>query len=353
MADRTKIEWTDATWNIVTGCSVVSPGCTNCYAMRLAGGRLKGHPSRKGLTAPSKAGPVWNGQVRFNGQWLTQPLHWKRPRRIFVAAHGDLFHPAVAVGTLDNIFTMMARAPQHSFQILTKRPNRMCHYVTDLGTRRYDFGTVNEISYCDWPLKNVWLGTSVEDQARAVERIPYLLRTPAAVRFISAEPLLGELYLRNVNYAPSNRGFMDSLTGQTEHVEVQGKPHAAAPLPALDWVIAGGESGPGARPCHPDWVRDLRDQCAGASVPFHFKQWGDWLPWEPERGPCWISQNGRSEDHHVLFPAEMDDDPTWDDGLAYIADGERHAAFQLVGKKAAGRKLDGVTHDGFPEVSHA
>lgn len=140
MADGTPIEWTDATWNPVTGCSVLSAGCTNCYAMRLAGTRLQHHPSRAGLTTPSriKSGtglgkPVWNGQVRFNEQWLTEPLRWKRPRRIFVVAHGDLFHDAVPDAWIDQVFAVMALAPQHQFQVLTKRAARMRAYF-----ERYD-----------------------------------------------------------------------------------------------------------------------------------------------------------------------------------------------------------------------
>ena len=122
MSDGTKIEWTDATWNPITGCSVVSPGCTNCYAMKLAGTRLQHHPSRTGLTKDTKAGPVWTGEVRFNEQWLDEPLRWKRPRMIFVCAHGDLFAEGVPDEWIDKTFAVMALAPQHIFQVLTKRP---------------------------------------------------------------------------------------------------------------------------------------------------------------------------------------------------------------------------------------
>src|SRR5690606_24715195 len=151
--------------NPITGCSVVSPGCTNCYAMRLAGTRLKDHPSRAGLTTMSKAGPVWNGTVRFNDKWLDQPLRWKRPRMVFVCAHGDLFHEAVPDEWIDQVFAVMELCPQHIFQVVTKRSKRLRRYLT-----------------ANTPLLNVWLGVSVEDQARAGERIPDLLATPAAVR---------------------------------------------------------------------------------------------------------------------------------------------------------------------------
>jgi protein gp37 len=130
MADSTKIEWTDATWNPITGCSVVSPGCTNCYAMRLAGTRLAHHESRAGLTRDTKAGPVWTGEVRFNEQWIDQPLRWRKPRLIFVCAHGDLFAEGVPDEWIDRVFAVMALAPQHTFQVLTKRSARMREYMS-------------------------------------------------------------------------------------------------------------------------------------------------------------------------------------------------------------------------------
>ena len=201
MADHSAIEWTDATWNPVTGCSVVSPGCTNCYAMRLAGTRLAHLPSRAGLTRASKAGPVWTGEVRFNADWLTQPLRWRRPRRIFVCAHGDLFAEGVPDEWIDRVFAIMGLAHWHSFQVLTKRPARMREYLTDrcvtdrIGARQRAIdprASAYENAGMDapWPLPNVWIGVSVEDQTRADDRIPHLLATPAAVRFVSAEPLL-------------------------------------------------------------------------------------------------------------------------------------------------------------------
>ncbi len=287
MADKTHIEWTDATWNPITGCSVVSPGCTNCYAMKLAGTRLRDHPSRCGLTQDSKAGPVWNGQVRLNEQWLDQPLRWKKPRMVFVCAHGDLFHESVPDEWIDKVFAIMALSPQHTFQVLTKRPERMRDYViknlsNGCGLDRQLGGEMKSMLDSHWPklreivkkhnlprpvfalpLPNVWLGVSVEDQKRANERIPLLLDTPAAVRFISAEPLLGPITVFSMN------GPIDIYRGMES---------------PLDWVIVGGESGPGARPMHPGWARSLRDQCAEADVAFFFKQWGNWRPVEP--GTC-------------------------------------------------------------------
>ncbi len=330
MADGTKIEWTDATWNPITGCAVVSPGCTNCYAMKLAGTRLKNHPSRKGLTKDTKAGPVWTGEVRLNRQWLDQPLRWTTPRMIFVCAHGDLFAEGVDQVWIDHVFAVMALAPQHTFQVLTKRPERMREYLLGMSSRRSfiaGYGALvrggnlpdhYETAYeaIAKTLPNVWLGVSVEDQRRADERIPVLLETPAAIRWISAEPLLGPL---------------DLTSGHGQ----------------LDWVVAGGESGRGARPMHPEWARQLRDQCAVAGVPFLFKQWGEWVPqvgavdgWTIPDDPEISRIDHRDwEDDHWGEPYR----PMWCDDLD-------DDTVSRVGKRYAGRLLDGVEHNGFPEV---
>jgi len=247
MGDKSGIEWTDATWNPVAGCSVVSPGCTNCYAAKMAA-RLeamggKAGAKYAGLTTPSKAGPVWNGTVRLDDGALDQPIRWKRPRRIFVNSMSDLFHEDLPFAEVARVFEVIGSAIRlrrgHVFQILTKRPERMAEYFdwarTDSDAAR--------ICPAYWP--GVWFGVSVEDQRRADERLDILRALPASLRWISAEPLLGPLDI--------------DLTG-------------------IGWVVAGGESGPGARPMHPDWVRGLRDQCEAAGVPFLFKQWGEWSP---------------------------------------------------------------------------
>ena len=259
MAERTEIEWTDATWNPITGCSVVSPGCRRCYAMRLAGGRLRHHRSRKGLTEPTAAGPVWNGRVRFNLQSLPVPLGWRQSRRIFVCAHGDLFHPAVPFEWIDRVFAVMALAPRHTFQVLTKRSERMRGYFThrdreESVLRALDAvptmrgrllsppGFVQDIHF---PLPNVWLGASVEDRART-ERMRALEDACAALRFVSFEPLLEDI-------CPVDLRF-------------------------VDWAIVVGESGPRARFMEPDWARRLRDLCRSDGVAFFFKQWGGPYP---------------------------------------------------------------------------
>jgi protein gp37 len=393
MSDNTKIEWTDATWNIITGCSVVSAGCKNCYAMKLAGTRLKHHQSRAGLTIDTKNGPVWNGEVRFNEQWIDQPLRWSKPRMIFVCAHGDLFHESVPDDWIDKVFAVMALAKQHVFQVLTKRPERMRQYmrwenssssrqgriqhVLDVWHARGEMGLNNTQwpkgrpkLWESWPLPNVWIGVSVENQEAADKRIPILLDTPAAVRWISAEPLLGPvdltpkadmIYQRLSEWYGPN-GF-DPTGSQPRKDRRNGY------FPRLDWVVVGGESGDGSRPMHPDWALSLRDQCAAAGVPFLFKQWGDWRP-ICEGGGDWYEQFYKSN-----RPAKDGEDQTALDDIygktctvairVIHLDGSLHDPIDpmsfwqdtgamttfRVGKKAAGRLLDGDEHNGYPERS--
>ena len=234
MGDHSPIEWTDATWNPVTGCSKVSAGCENCYAERLANRLQKWGVAR-----------YRNGfAVTLHPEVLELPLHWREPRRVFVNSMSDLFHGLVPTSFIDKVFDVMERAPQHTFQVLTKRPGRMVAYLTGFGARRGNLVRVSAYKGRAVP-PNVWLGTSVED-TRVLDRIDHLRRAPGPIRFLSCEPLLG-------------------------------------PLPALDleninWVIVGGESGPGHRPIEASWVRDLRRQCRSAKVPFFFKQWGGYTP---------------------------------------------------------------------------
>lgn len=348
MADKSKIEWTDATWNPVTGCSVVSPGCTNCYAMKLAGTRLRHHPSRKGLTAESKAGPVWNGEVRFNRYWLEEPLRWQRPRRIFVCAHGDLFHEAVPADWIDRVFAVMALARQHTYQVLTKRPARMRAYLADADAEGRIIDTalmMRELPHqWEWPLPHVWLGVSAEDQARAEERIPELLATPAAVRFVSAEPLLGPVDLTGYLWG---RAEPCADCPRDADCDCGGLPrHMLGSEPDLAWVIVGGESGRDARPMHPDWARSLRDQCQEAGVAFHFKQWGEWGPGAEfeAQGSARAVYRGEIQTLVGLARGEIKlCIPTRDDdSLGPPLTLERY------GKKIAGRTLDGRTWDEVP-----
>jgi protein gp37 len=377
MADGTHIEWTDATWNIVNGCSVLSPGCTNCYAMRLAGTRLKHHPSRAGLTIDTKAGPVWTGEVRFNDAVLLDPIKWKRPRKIFVCAHGDLFHENVPDEWLDKVFAVMALARHHQFQVLTKRPERMRDYVTaQVQGLRHVSDHVDrwqaqhlipkEIDPFRWwigspdrpiTLPNVWLGTSVEDQQRAEERVPVLLETPAAVRWISAEPLLGPVDLTSIDLdgdsemdALKPRQWEDEIadwrgssdTWEEDFEDWYGRKISCCSgqmHPTLDWIVVGGESGPGARPMHPDWARSLRHQCSAVGVPFLFKQWGEWHP--SDRHDCDLTGG--------IMAFRADGSQEWRPGEAtYWAARDHWQGMCRIGKKAAGRLLDGVQRDGYP-----
>lgn len=344
MAEQSKIEWTDATWNPVTGCTLVSEGCRNCYAAELAAGRLRDHPSRKGLARRNADGTAkFTGEVRLNADWLEQPLRWRKPRMIFVCAHGDLFHESVPMEWIDRVCAVMALCPQHVFQVLTKRPERMRDYFASqrqhiLVDEIYkitgdDALAVRGWDWWDSARSNVWLGVSVEDQETADARIPLLLQTPAAVRWLSAEPLLGPLDLRMMDYEEGDIKPLSPWTwgeiweggwkGTTETPEEdeesfldwyqlsQMPDFLEKPMPGLDWVVVGGESGKNARPMRPDWARKVRDQCAAAGVPFLFKQWGEWAP--------------------RLCHEKCKD-----------------VAFSKIGKEAAGRLLDGVTHDGFP-----
>ena len=225
---KTSIEWTDRVWNPVTGCSKVSQGCKNCYAETIAD-RFWG--DRKFT------------DVRCHEDRLEQPLHWRKPSRVFVNSMSDLFHEDVPMSFLNRVFKVMTDCPQHTFQVLTKRPIRMLAYMSQRDTIP----------------PNVWLGVSVEDQATADERIPLLLQTPAAVRWISYEPSLGPL------------DFSQVIMGDGDHLDTLYNDGEDA---GIDWVVCGGESGPHARPMHPDWARSVRDQCIAAGVPFFMKQMG-------------------------------------------------------------------------------
>lgn len=227
MADNSAIEWTDATWNPVTGCSRTSPGCDNCYALTLAS-RLKamGNPRYQLDGDLPNSGPGFGLQLHYD--LLDVPRRWKRQRTIFVNSMSDLFQPGVPFDFIADVFRVMNETPLHRFQVLTKRSQRLAAVAGDL----------------DWT-DNIWMGVSVETQ-RYSFRIDHLRAVPSRVRFLSLEPLIGPL------------SDLD-LTG-------------------IHWVIVGGESGHGARPVDPSWVRDIRDQCADASVPFFFKQWGGRTP---------------------------------------------------------------------------
>lgn len=295
MSDGSAIEWTDATWNPVTGCTKVSPGCDNCYAETFAE-RFRGTPGHhfeQGF------------DMVLRPERLDEPLKWKKPRRVFVNSMSDLFHEAIPDEYIVEVFARMWWSPAHTFQVLTKRHGRMRSLLPrveePLRQRERDLALVDHPTPLTWPLPNVWLGVSVEDQKWADIRVPALLDTPAAVRWLSCEPLLGPVDLTwcdGVNAL--ERDWTGGPGGGT-----------GAPHPFVDWVVVGGESGLRSRPMRLDWARGIRDACVAASVPFFFKQWGAWMPVRTPSGEHW----------------------------------------ERVGKKHAGRELDGRTWDEYPEVA--
>lgn len=338
----TNIEWTGESWNPIRAraldngmigwhCEHASPGCQNCYAETQNMARR----FNLGTDYAYKPGHRKDIEVFLDEAALVKPFGWKKGRKVFVCSMTDLFADFVTDEMIDRIFAVMALCPQHTFQVLTKRSARMREYLTTgrhfkIQSATRDLG-LPELKRSErmrshvqrgtlLPLPNVWLGVSVEDQQRADERIPDLLATPAAIRWISAEPLLGPVSIIDAMWA---RDPMQCL-------------HAS-----IDWVVVGGESGSKARPMHPDWARSLRDQCAAAGVPFFFKQWGEWRETDGpkttlhnrlmSKGTHWLTRDGQ------LHP--------------------RDASFSIyheyrvakLGKKRAGRLLDGVEHNGMPE----
>lgn len=346
MGDHSKIEWTDATWNPTRGCSRVSAGCQGCYAERVAM-RFSG-PGQpyEGLVKMVNGHPTWTGKMLLAENMLTLPLNWKKGRMVFVDSMSDLFHAGVPFEYVDKVFAMMAMCPQHRFQVLTKRPDRMLEYVTSRNAQMIHEAAKGELGYHhpkrravnDWPLRNVWLGVSAENQSAANERIPLLLATPATVRWVSAEPLLGAINFTRLR--PSDVTWLDCLEGR-EH----DGPSTTSGGTKLDWVVAGGESGSDARPMHQDWVRNLRDQCAAAGVPFLFKQWGEWRP--PLEGEEFSTAMGRAQRVPAFIVCRSA-------GTVHCFEGDHivHGEAMLrIGKKAAGRLLDGVEHNGYPRSS--
>lgn len=295
MADSS-IEWTDAVWNCVVGCSLVSAGCQNCYAARVAHRGMS--PQHRGLTRVSSQGPQWTGEVRFVPEKLASPLSWKKGRRVFVNSMSDLFHDRLSNEQIAAVFGVMTACPQHTFQVLTKRPARMHAWFAWLsswakdveggdGEARICMAQAHQhgadwkrhIPYPTWPLPNVWLGVSAENQATANERVPLLLRTPAAVRFVSAEPLLGPVDFTRIRFSAG--GYEDVL-GDGEWVGQSDAP------PGIDWVIVGGESGQRARPCDVAWLRSIVEQCRDARVACFVKQLGARPEgWNPGKGEGW------------------------------------------------------------------
>lgn len=364
MSDGTKIEWAanadgtpGATWNPIVGCSVISPGCTNCYAMREAArnerqmaalGRTSPYA---GLTNASKAGPVWNGGIRAVADAYRKPLGWRKPRTIFVNSMGDLFHERARDEDIDRVFAVMALCPQHTFIMLTKRAERMRAYLESATLDRIAEsvpkgawqlshheattritglpGEAAALYRCDrpaWPLRNVWGGVSIENRRTLYERLPHLLMSNLKTRVISFEPLLEDV-------AP--------FIGDVWRGDLGDEPH-------IDGCFVGGESGPDARPMHPAWVRGLRDWAAACKRPvaFFFKQWGEWEPraeWSP------VQRNARgAATFEPMVAMNADGSETPHDVNPDDVGGQR---FARVGKRNAGRTLDGRTHDERPPLA--
>ncbi|MGI5222205.1 phage Gp37/Gp68 family protein [Nocardia sp. CA-290969] len=298
-----KIEWTDETWNPATGCTRVSEGCTRCYIERTPPMRMA-HRKFDGPHIGATTG------VQLHPKRLGEPLSWRKPRLVFVCSMADLFHDEIDADYIASIWAVMACAGRHTFQVLTKRAARMRALLSSpqfqQDVRNYADAIGRDGWDESWPLRNVWVGVSAENQQWADLRIPALLSSPAAVRFVSAEPLLGPIDLTRGLLAPDEFGR------------------------GLDWLIVGGESGPGARPMDPSWARSLRDQSTAAGVAFHFKQWGEWAPTG--------FGLGRFDPPEQLIGSPVDDL-----GFRQIV--------RRVGKKKAGRELDGQVWDQFPAVT--
>jgi protein gp37 len=352
---RTKIEWTEEVWNPIGGCTRISPGCENCYAETMAGrfsdpGQWGHELATRGRRPDGAIAYRWTGKlVERPYETLTTPLRWRRPREVFVNSTSDLFHERVSDETIDKVFAIMALCPQHKFQVLTKRGWRLREYFEDLPERIKRIAVAatefSEQGSLTLPLPNVALGVSVESPDY-LHRCDDLLHAPAATRFVSAEPLLAM-----TSFAKYLQGIDVQLPlPELEAPAPQCMLSAPEPVPnyqvrefrALDGIIVGGESGHGARPMHPDWVRLIRNECARFGRAFFFKQWGHWK---------------------TVYDRDMDD-PDWrqchtvecktmagqwlnlEGGTGFH--GERVVRVVPTGKGAAGRKLDGETYDQLP-----
>lgn len=316
MAENTKIEWCDHTFNAWTGCTKVGPGCDGCYAEAWAkrSGTVRwgsGEPRRRTTPANWRLPVKWNAQAAAEG----------RRFRVFCSSLADVFDNEVPPEWRVDLFALIRATPHLDWLLLTKRVGNVRPMLQAVASDLKGARTL---------LDNVWLGITVVNQAEADRDIPKLLAVPARVRFLSIEPMLGP-----VDITPFLWGKHEAVDTICQNcprdVDCMCGYHTRAELKlsSVGWVICGGESGPKARPMHPDWARSLRDQCAAAGVPFLFKQWGEWAP----------------DEHFTRLPASDDAIHEWGDGQAITGRSWRY------GKKAAGRLLDGRTHDGFPEVA--
>jgi protein gp37 len=380
VSDTTTIEWTrnddgtpGRTWNPFTGCTKISPGCDNCYAETIAE-RFRG----------SDAFPVGFDLQLRSPQTMNAPLTWRKPTRVFVNSMSDVFHDGIHDQDIIWMFAVMVHARRHTFQLLTKRHGRMRSLLNSpsfehMVRHRAEVALGPLTEKWQWPLPNLWLGVSVENQKWADIRIPALLETPAAVRFLSCEPLLGPIDLCGPivpgRGRPKLTYWLDGRPGWgPDQTDDRGRVFQELTVgPRIDWVIVGGESGRRARPMHPNWARSLRDQCAAADVPYFFKQWGEWGP-APFRVPVCDPDVGWTGTDAELAAAKTDSEAR---GATHVHTGQAHedkgervywiheighkpwslervglpdnlAAIRRWGKTKAGRELDGRTHDAFP-----
>ena len=365
MSNNSKIEWTDRTWNPITGCDKVSQGCKFCYAEVIANrfSRVGIIPNSEIEYSTADAPKSEKFTVLLHPDRLDQPLRWRKPSMVFVNSMSDLFHESVPVSYIAKVYAIAFMSPQHKFQILTKRPERALHILTADNFIELVWKYANQLhdKYIK-PLEqaiylneeicfdNVWLGVSVEDQKTADERIPILLQIPAAVRWLSVEPMLGgvdiskwlmpkkdcEFYVNHPTEEEVKEGVTDCLRYENSSGKCKSGYCPLGYCNNIDWVVCGGESGHGARPMHPDWARKLRDDCISAGVPFFFKQWGEWCPEQQSEFTLTdISHND------VAFWSKQEQKKVhlWVDGLI---------SYKL-GKHKSGRLLDGVEYNEYPK----
>ena len=353
MASKSNIEWTDASWNPVVGCTKISPGCLNCYAERMAN-RIAGKELSYFMKNPSLPGSVtrykymnviengkWNGKIHCDGLSLEIPLHWRQPRMIFVCSMGDLFHKSVPFEFIDRVVDVFNKCPQHTGQLLTKRAERLHEYA--------------KYRNFEWPDNTIGMVTA-ENQQMADLRIPHLLQCGFKTTGVSIEPMLGAIdikkyaWVRQQCSGEKGCGFTGA-SYEFDHPKKEGafrcpkcgKNHTYLITDWLDWVIVGGESGPGARPMHPDWARGIRDQCVAAGVPFFFKGWGEWGIAETRICPEW---RGLSLAHEsVLLKGSTPFKCFPENKNATIP----LVGWVRVGKKKAGRLLDGLEWSEYPK----
>lgn len=361
MAENSKIEWTDHTFNPWIGCTKVSPGCDHCYAEEMMDTRMRKAKWGSGQPRARTSASSWNKPLRWNAQHDAFFAAHGRRQRVFCASLADVFDNEVPQQWRQDLFDLILVTPNLDWLLLTKRIGNAARMLQDISQAR---GALMDANDNYRPLPNVWIGATIVNQDEADRDIPKLLAVPAAVRFLSMEPLLGPVDLvpftgfRTIKCGCGFRHDEQHLVGATPKFEkciLCGQ--RAKTFPSLDWVIVGGESGPNARPMHPGWARTLRDQCAAAGVPFLFKQWGEWLPWL-EFGRVGIEDDIEQTCYlTTIWQGDHWDKcghPIWcdmQDNYGGGANGpdDQDQIMGRVGKKRAGRLLDGALHDGYPQ----